>query len=80
MYLQRKAELIRWVFECTCPACETSEDARKGEEKCAKMFDLDQKLTLASRVGEWAKMRKLAQKLAAMQQKEGFVGGELSQL
>jgi hypothetical protein len=79
---QRKAELQEeYGFLCTCPACENSGDAKKGEEKRAEMFIIDQKIAMATRSGAWAEQRRLAQKLAAIQLAKGAMvsPGELMQ-
>jgi hypothetical protein len=78
---QRQAELDKWGFTCTCPACETSTERRKREGTRAELFSLDQGLALKMRIGtskSWESALKSAQRMAAIQRSEGLLTRALS--
>jgi hypothetical protein len=77
---QRQAELDKWGFRCTCPACENTLQGRKREEKRAQLFTLDQGLAMNIRFGtekSWRKALQMAQRMAAIQKSEGLLNREL---
>lgn len=79
---QRQAELDKWGFRCTCPACDDTLQGRERERKRAELFALDQKLAMNMRVGggmnkSYRKGLQIAQKMAAIQKSEGLLNGEL---
>ncbi len=77
---QRQAELDKWGFRCTCPACEDMLQGRRREEKRAHLFALVQELALSNYFGtekSWEKALKMAQRMAGIQTSEGLVNREL---
>lgn len=79
---QRQAELDKWGFRCTCPACEDTLQGRRREEKRAGLLALDQKLAMNIRIGggtneSYKKGLEMAQKIAAIQKSEGLLNREL---
>ncbi|KAF7131479.1 hypothetical protein CNMCM5793_004704 [Aspergillus hiratsukae] len=77
---QRRTELDKWGFQCTCEACEDTVRGREREEKRVQLFDLDQMLALDIRIGTKASCRmalQIVQRLAAIQKSEGLLGREL---
>ena len=78
-HTQRQAELDKWGFTCTCPACDTTVPGwQEKEDKRAQLFMHDQKLAFSTRRKDWDQALKSAQSLAAIQHSEGFLVREIS--
>jgi hypothetical protein len=75
---QRQADLDKWGFVCTCPACTTTTEGDKREEKRAELLKLYQAPAVCLQIKSWKQALKLAQKLAAIQKSEGLLSRELS--
>ncbi len=76
----RQAEVDKWGFRCTCPACEDTLQGRRREEKQGQLFALDQELALNNYFGtekSWEKALKMAQRMAGIQTSEALVNREL---
>lgn len=74
---QRKERLSEWDFVCTCPACANTFEALNGDKKRLGMNDLHNKIASGNTEGDWRTVRRLGQKLEAMQQAAGLVGSDL---
>lgn len=77
---QRQAELNKWGFRCTCPACEDTSQGREIEKRRAQLFALDQSLALNSLIGRDESCREalqMAQRMAAIQKSEGLLNRDL---
>lgn len=79
---QRQAELDKWGFRCTCPACDNTPQGRERERKRAELFALDQQLaTLNMGIGDGTKNLykglQIAQKMAAIQRSEDLLNRDL---
>lgn len=77
---QRQAELKKWGFWCSCPACENTLQGQKREEKMAELFALDQALavhafSVTAKSLEEAHLK--AQKMVSIQNSDGLVHREL---
>lgn len=77
---QRKAELDKWGFTCSCPVCEDTLQGKEREEKRAQLFALDQELAMDAQLGSeksCGKALRVAQRMAAIQISEGILHREL---
>lgn len=77
---QRQAELDKWGFRCTCPACEDTPPGRERERKRALLFVFDQELAMHAHFGTAQSHKKAlqtVQSMAAMQKSEGLVNRTL---
>lgn len=77
---QRKAELNRWGFICSCLACEDTPRGKQREEMRAQLFNLDQQLAMDAKFGtnkSHKKALQTVQKMAAIQKSEGLVHREI---
>jgi hypothetical protein len=77
---QQQAELDRWGFRCTCPACEDTLLGREREKKRALLFAFDQELAMHTRFSTeqlHKKALQTAQRMAALQKSKGLVNREL---
>ena len=77
---QRKAELEKWGFACSCPACEDTPRGNQRERKRAELFELDQKLAMYAQLDIERSYREALQtalRMAAIQQSEGLVNRDL---
>ncbi|KAF7592476.1 hypothetical protein BBP40_000211 [Aspergillus hancockii] len=77
---QRQAELDKWGFRCTCPACEDTLLGQERERKRAQLFAFDQELAMHTHFGTEQSHKKAlqtAQRMAAIQKSEGLVNREL---
>ena len=77
---QRKVELNKWGFSCSCPACEDTPRGEQREKMRGQLFDLDQELAMDAKFGSpksYKKALQTAQRMAAIQKAEGLVHREL---
>lgn len=79
---QRQAELDKWGFQCTCPACEDTLQGRAAEEKRAQLLALDQQVAMDIRNGggtdgSYRKGLQMAQRMAGIQKSQGLLNREL---
>lgn len=67
---QCQAELDKWGFQCTCPACENAAQGRQRDRKRAELFILDQELvTKRFRTEESCRRGpQIVQRMAAIQE------------
>jgi hypothetical protein len=74
-HAHRQSKLDNWGFTCMCLACDTAAPGyQASEDKRALLFQHDQALERSVRYRQWDKAQTAAQKLAAIQFSEGFLG------
>jgi hypothetical protein len=77
---QRKTELKKWGFVCSCSTCEDTPRGKQREKMRVQLFSLDQELAMDAKFGtnkSYRKALQTAQRMAAIQKSEGLVHREL---
>lgn len=79
---QRQAELDKWGFRCTCPACDNTLQGRTREQKRVELSVLDQQLAMNMCIGGgttklFIEGLQMVQKMAAIQESEGLLNRDL---